>query len=229
MRHAQKVKQADNSDQGCVLEQLNERVHDSGNGYFERLRQDDEVVLFPIAESQRVGGLKLPLGQRLQSAANRLGGVGGLEKRDGYHGARHLVKVHLRRKKQRQQVGGHEQNGDERRGAPQLNVKNGEGADDRQVGAAAERHDDSKRQGGDNADRGQHEGEHKPAPLVGVGDGQPQPLAVHQGDGDEGKPRFINAPSASFGRNAGHRRSPIPAPKSANIRIGRHSWSGLPE
>jgi hypothetical protein len=61
---AEKVEQADDQDQGSVLEQADEGVDDAGDHQLQRLRQDDEIGIIPARRSapSAIGASYWPLG-----------------------------------------------------------------------------------------------------------------------------------------------------------------------
>ena len=143
---AEQVEDADDADQARVLEQADEGVDDARDDELQRLRQDDQPHLLPVAEAERIGALVLALGDRLQAAAHHLGHVGRGEQRHADQRAQQLVEVDARRQEQRQHHACHEQHGDQRHAAHDLDEDDRDHLDDRQLRAPAERQQDAERQ-----------------------------------------------------------------------------------
>src|SRR3984957_14371289 len=87
----EEVEDADEEDEGGVLEQAHIVVEDVRDGDAQRRRQHDEAQRLPVAEPERARRFPLPLRDRLQAGAHHLGHVGGGEQRDADEGADELV------------------------------------------------------------------------------------------------------------------------------------------
>jgi hypothetical protein len=113
----QQVEDADDQHQRGVLEEADEGVDQRRDDQFQRLGQHDQKCLLPVRQAKRVGGLALPLGERLQAGADHFGEVGGGEQNDRDLRAQQLVDVDAFRQEQREQHAGHEQQADQRHAA----------------------------------------------------------------------------------------------------------------
>jgi hypothetical protein len=91
------------------------------------------------------------------------------------------------RQEQGEHDGRHEEHGQERHAAPQLDEGDGERPDDAELGAPAERQKDAERKGARDGDEGDDDVEHQPSPLAGVNIGQARHAADQQGAGEQGK------------------------------------------
>ena len=174
-RLAEDVEQADDDDQRGVLEQADEGVDDAGDRDLQRLRQDDQAHRLPVAQTHRLARLVLPLGNRLEAAADHLRHVGRREQRDDDHDPDELIERDLARQEDRQQDDGDEEQGDQRHAADEFDERDREGAHDRHARAPAERQEnaDGEREH-DPGDAGD-EVEHEAAELVGADDVEAEP------------------------------------------------------
>ncbi len=77
LNDTQEIEQANDQDQGGVLEQPDERVDDAGNHEFEGLGQDDQAHHLPVAQTEGLCGFVLALRNCLQTASNHLRHIGG--------------------------------------------------------------------------------------------------------------------------------------------------------
>ncbi len=109
-----------------------------GNDDPQRLRQDDQAHHLPVAEAERHRALVLALGDRLQAAADHLGHIGRSEQRDADQRPQQPVRRVFLRHEQRQHGVGHEQHGDQRHAAHELDEDHREQLDDRQPRAPAQ-------------------------------------------------------------------------------------------
>ena len=198
-RLAEDVEQADDDDQRGVLEEADEGVDDAGDRDLERLRQDDEPHRLPVAEAHRLAGLVLPIGDRLQPAADHLGHVGGREHRDDDHHPDQLIQRDLGRQEERQQDDRDEEQRDQRHAPDELDEPDREPADDGHARAPAQRQDDADGQREHDADEPGDEVEHEAAELVGADDVEAE-AADQQEPGDHGVGEREPAPVAGVGQ-----------------------------
>ena len=142
----QEIEDADDEDQRGVLEQADVGVDDVRDGDLQRLRQDDQPHRLPIAEADRHRAFVLALRDRLQAGAHHLGHVGRGEQRDADQRAQQLVGRPGVGHEQRQHHARHEQHGDQRHAAHELDEDHREQPHRRHARAAAERQQDAERQ-----------------------------------------------------------------------------------
>ena len=147
LQRAGQVVQADDGDQRGVLEGADEGVDDRRHHQAQRLRQDDLALRLPVAQAERLRGLDLALGQRLQTAAHHLGQVGRGEQRHADQHAQQHVDGAALRHEQWQHERGHEQHRDQRHATDQLDVEHAQRADAGQARLAPERHQHRQREG----------------------------------------------------------------------------------
>ena len=95
----------------------------------DRLRQDDQALLLPVGEAERVGGVMLAPRHRLQAAANDFGEIGAREQDEGDLRAQQFVDVDAVGHEQREHHARHEQQADQRHAADQLDIKHAERMD----------------------------------------------------------------------------------------------------
>lgn len=74
--NTQKIEHADDIDEAGILEEPDERVHNARNDQFQRLRQNYQTRLLPIAEAQRIRALILPSRNGLKTAAHHFRHIG---------------------------------------------------------------------------------------------------------------------------------------------------------
>ncbi len=165
---AEQVEHADDGDQAGVLEQADEGVDDARDDQLQRLRQDDQPHLLPVAEAERIGALVLALRDRLQAAADHFGHVGRGEQGDADQRAQQLVEGRAGRQEQRQHDARHEQHGDQRHAAHRLDEDDGEHLQHGQLGTPPERQHDAERQRHRDADIGEHQRHQQAAPQRGL-------------------------------------------------------------
>src|SRR3954454_15720721 len=136
----QEIEDADDEDQAGILEECDERIHQRRNDVPDRLRQDDQAVLLPVRQAERVGGVVLPSGHGLQAAANNFREISAGEQDEGDLRAQQLVDVDAVRHEQRKHHARHEQQADQRDAADQLDIKYRQRVDRRKFRTPAERH-----------------------------------------------------------------------------------------
>jgi hypothetical protein len=112
----------------------------------QRLRQHDQAHHLPVAEAERHRALVLALGDRLQAAAHDFRHVGRGEQRDADQRAQQLVRRPAGRHEQRQHHARHEQHGDQRHAAHELDEDHREQPHRRHLRAPPERQQDAERQ-----------------------------------------------------------------------------------
>jgi len=94
---ADKVEQADDDDEGRVLEAANEAVDQWRDDHRQCLRQNNQAGTTPIPEPKCFGGLVLSPRDRLQTTANDFGKISSGEQNESDLGAQQFVYCHAGR------------------------------------------------------------------------------------------------------------------------------------
>ena len=211
-RDVEHLEEPDDREERGVLEEADELAHDRRQDRAQGLREHDLAHRPHRAQPEGLRRLDLPSGHRLETAAHDLGDVGALEQRDDDERPHEEARrVDRGREGVDDQVLPDEEERHQGHPPEELDVADREHAQDRQPRSSAQRGEDADREGDDDPDHGDEEGELEPAPVI----------PPHPARRDDELHRHEHADGHDRPEPSGQAGQPAPDPRVATIVAAR--------